>query len=73
MFTQNSLSEHAMPETGVLPEGIILVIKESGSGIGHMHEDYWYPVDVDKVQPLRKMVKRKLKRPELQATPSMAE
>ena len=44
MFTNNSLSENAMPEMGVLPEGLIYVIKDSAPGKGHQHEDYWEPI-----------------------------
>lgn len=35
-----------MPETGVLPEGLVYVIKDMASGPfkGHLHEEYWLPV-----------------------------
>ena len=65
MFTANSLSDNAMPEAGVLPGGLVYMVQEVGPGKCRWHEDYWVPVAPGMQKSLRKIVKRKLRKPEI--------
>ena len=46
-------------------DGYVDVIKEVTGGAPHYHEDFWFPCDVEDVRPLRKVIKRRLRQPEI--------